>query len=59
MSQLGISGDVINECQNHIKQGMSSVYIQDRRLNEQAHAFNILGAKLNQLFSVAQAMAAA
>jgi integrase len=27
MSQLGISDDVINECLNHIKQGMSSIYM--------------------------------
>ena len=32
MSKLGISNDVINECENHIKQGMSGVYIQDRRI---------------------------
>lgn len=46
MSQLGISNDVINECENHIKQGMSGVYIQDRRLTEQAKAFDALGQKL-------------
>lgn len=46
MSQLGISNDVINECENHIKQGMSGVYIQDRRQSEQAKAFDALGEKL-------------
>ena len=46
MSQLGISDDVINECLNHIKQGMSGIYIQDRRQGEQARAFDVLGAKL-------------
>lgn len=51
MSQLGISDDVINECQNHIKQGMSRVYIQDRRETEQARAFDSLGAKLDLVFS--------
>ncbi len=51
MSQLGISNDVINECQNHIKQGMSGVYIQDRRDAEQVLAFNALGAKLAAIFS--------
>ena len=49
MSQLGISNDVINECQNHIKEGMSGVYIQDRRESEQARAFDALGAKLQQI----------
>lgn len=49
MSQLGISNDVINECENHIKQGMSGVYIQDRRESEQVLAFNVLGAKLNEI----------
>jgi integrase len=46
MSQLGISNDVINECQNHIKQGMSGVYIQDRREFEQIKAFDTLGQRL-------------
>ena len=46
MSQLGIPNDVINECQNHIKQGMSGVYIQDRREAEQVKAFQALGQKL-------------
>ena len=49
MSQLGISNDVINECENHIKQGMSGVYIQDRREKEQVRAFDALGAKLNEI----------
>ena len=51
MSQLGISNDVINECQNHIKQGMSGVYIQDRREVEQMRAFEALGAKLAAIVS--------
>ena len=46
MSQLGISNDVINECENHIKQGMSGVYIQDRREAEQVKAFDALGQRL-------------
>ena len=49
MSQLGISNDVINECQNHIKQGMSGVYIQDRREAEQLRAFDALGARLEAI----------
>ena len=51
MSQLGISNDVINECQNHIKQGMSGVYIQDRREAEQVRAFDALGSKLAAIVS--------
>jgi len=49
MSQLGISNDVINECENHIKQGMSGVYIQDRREAEQVKAFDALGQRLAAL----------
>ena len=49
MSQLGISNDVINECENHIKQGMSGVYIQDRREAEQVKAFDALGQRLANL----------
>lgn len=52
MSQLGISNDVINECENHIKQGMSGVYIQDRRQAQQAQAFDALGEKLTALLSM-------
>lgn len=51
MSQMGISNDVINECENHIKQGMSGVYIQDRRQAEQALAFDALGQELTELVS--------
>lgn len=51
MSQLGISNDVINECENHIKQGMSGVYIQDRRQAEQVLAFDAIGRKLSMLTS--------
>ena len=51
MSQLGISNDVINECENHIKQGMSGAYIQDRRKAEQVKAFDALGARLAKLMA--------
>lgn len=51
MSQLGISDDVINECLNHIKQGMSGIYIQDRRQAEQARAFDALGGRLSAIVS--------
>lgn len=50
MSQLGVLNDVINECQNHIKQGISGVYIQDRREVEQRRAFDLLGSKLAEIF---------
>ncbi len=50
MSQLGISNDVIDECQNHIKPGMAGIYIQDRREAEQVKAFDALGKKLASLF---------
>jgi integrase len=49
MSQLGISNDVINECENHIKQGMSGLYIQERREAEQVKAFDALGQRLAAL----------
>ena len=52
MSRLKISNDVINECENHIKPGMSGVYIQDRRESEQAAAFDVLGAELNAIVNV-------
>ena len=53
MSQLGISNDVINECENHIKQGMSGIYIQDRREAEQVKAFDALGQSLALLQGMA------
>jgi integrase len=53
MSQLGISSDVINECENHIKQGMSAVYIQDRREAEQAKAYDAVGQRLAQFVALA------
>lgn len=52
MSQLGISNDVINECLNHMKPGMSGIYIQDRRDAEQARAFDALGARLGDILSL-------
>jgi integrase len=51
MSQLGISSDAINECENHIKQGMSAVYIQDRREAEQKTAYDALGLRLAQFLA--------
>jgi len=51
MSKLGFSDDVINECHNHIKPGMSGVYNQDRRVAQQILAFDALGAYLAQIVS--------
>ena len=48
MAGLGISTDVIDECLNHkLQSKVARVYIKDRRLTEQARAFDALGAKLN------------
>lgn len=48
MAQLGVSTDVIDECLNHkIANQVSRVYIRDRRLPEQARAFDLLGARLS------------
>ncbi len=54
MAKVGISNDVINECLNH-KQAdrMTRVYVQDRRVAEQAVAFEKLGKRLNELCGVA------
>jgi integrase len=49
MAGLGVGTDTINECLNHKLAGVSGVYIQDRRLPQQAQAFEALGAKLTQL----------
>lgn len=50
MAQLGVSTDVIDECLNHIiASRVSRVYVRDRRLEEQAAAFDKLGARLSDL----------
>lgn len=50
MAQLSVSTDVIDECLNHkIANQVSRVYIRDRRLPEQAKAFDLLGNKLSTL----------
>jgi len=52
MASLGISGDVIDECLNHvIESRVRRTYIRDRRPLEQARAFDALGEKLEQLTS--------
>jgi len=50
MAGLGISGDVIDECLNHIIESrVRRIYVRDRRVTEQARAFDALGAKLANL----------
>lgn len=52
MASMGISGDVIDECLNHvIESRVRRTYIRDRRPQEQARAFDALGAKLAELVS--------
>ncbi|WP_233259233.1 tyrosine-type recombinase/integrase [Rubrivivax albus] len=52
MAELGISADVIDECLNHMVQGtVRRTYIRDRRLAEQARAFDALGARLEAIVS--------
>ena len=52
MASLGISGDVIDECLNHvIESRVRRTYIRDRRPQEQARAFDALGSKLDALRS--------
>jgi hypothetical protein len=51
MATLGTSNDVINECLNHKQSDrMTQTYVQDRRLSEQAVAFDKLGRRLSELF---------
>ena len=53
MSRLDVSGDVIDECLNHvIESRVRRTYVRDRRLDQQARAFQLLGEKLSQLSSV-------
>ena len=50
MAKLGTSGDVIDECLNHvIESRVRRIYIRDRRPIEQARAFDALGAKLQEM----------
>ncbi len=50
MAKIGVTGDVINECLNHMQiDRMSRVYIRNRREAEQAIAFDKLGLKLQAL----------
>ncbi len=50
MAELGVSGDVIDECLNHqIESRVRRVYIRDRRIGEQAKAFDALGTLLTSI----------
>ncbi|MEO8124541.1 MAG: tyrosine-type recombinase/integrase, partial [Burkholderiales bacterium] len=50
MAEIGISGDVIDECLNHmIESRVRRTYIRDRRISEQRKAFDALGARIEAL----------
>lgn len=50
MASLGISGDVIDEALNHMQESrVRRIYIRDRREDDQARAFDALGAQLQQI----------
>jgi len=50
MARLGIGTDVVDECLNHkLQSRVARMYITDRRLPQQAHAFDALGARLQAL----------
>ena len=52
MIEMGISGEVINECLNHTQPNrMIRVYVQDRREAAQAVAFDKLVRQLAELVS--------
>ncbi len=49
MAALGFSGDVIDECLNHVIESRARrTYIQDRREAEQLRAFDALGQRLQE-----------
>lgn len=50
MADMGISGDVIDECLNHvIESRVRRTYVRNRRPAEQARAFDALGLRLSAL----------
>ena len=52
MAGASISTDVIDECLNHkLQSKVARVYIKDRRLPDQARAFDVLGAKLDGIIN--------
>ncbi|MBT9597570.1 MAG: tyrosine-type recombinase/integrase [Vitreoscilla sp.] len=51
MANLGVHGDVIDECLNHvIESTVRRTYVHGRRLPEQALAFDSLGGLLHRIF---------
>ena len=53
MAELGFGGDVIDECLNHmIESRVRRIYVRDRRVADQARAFDALGSKLELIASV-------
>jgi len=53
MARLGVSTDVIDECLNHkLQSRVARIYVRDRRVAEQARAFETLGRRLRELFDV-------
>jgi len=50
MAGAGVPSNVIDECLNHkIASRVTRVYVKDRRLAEQARAFDTLGARIEAL----------
>ena len=50
MAGLGVSTDVIDECLNHkLASKVARIYIKDRRLAEQARAFDALRERLEAI----------
>lgn len=49
MAGLGVHAYTIEECLNHLLPGVAGIYVQDRRLAEQARAFDAWGVKLKSL----------
>lgn len=50
MAALGVSGDVIDECLNHvIESRVRRTYIRDRRIAQQRQAFDAVGKFLDGL----------
>jgi integrase len=53
MAGMGISGDVIDECLNHmIESRVRRTYVRDRRFSEQQKAFEALGRRLAGLIAL-------
>jgi len=52
MAGVGVSTDVIDECLNHkLASKVARIYIKDRRLAEQARAFDALGVRLEEIIA--------